>query len=81
MGKAKKLRKQSRKGEVLDEEEEVLRVLTVGMKPKKMHEVRVECIRASLSSPMFVYVCVSVGLGNYNIISENQGYYLNTTLL
>ena len=38
--KARKLRKARRKGEVLSEEEEAIRVLTVGMKPKKMHEVR-----------------------------------------
>ena len=54
VGKAKNLRKQRRKGEVLDEEEEVLRVLTVGMKPKKMHEVRVECMNISLSFSLSV---------------------------
>ena len=38
--RAGRLRKQRVRGEVVREEEEMLRGLTVGMKPKKMHEVR-----------------------------------------
>ncbi|KAF8430480.1 hypothetical protein BGX38DRAFT_398337 [Terfezia claveryi] len=40
VGRAGRLRKHRVRGEVLREEEEILRGLTVGMKPKKMHEVR-----------------------------------------
>ncbi|KAF8425475.1 methyltransferase domain-containing protein [Tirmania nivea] len=39
VGRAGRLRKQRVRGEAAREEEEMLRGLTVGMKPKKMHEV------------------------------------------
>ena len=77
IGKAKRLRKQRRKGEVLDEEEEVLRVLTVGMKPKKMHEVRVKCMNLSLS----LFVCVyKFRPGELQYYLRKPKDYTNTTL-
>lgn len=85
---ARKLRKQRRRGEVLGEEEEVLRRLTVGMKPKKMHEVRgceyrgwIEmgeplcyCCAALVPVAVAVVVVVCVGVGGMYI-------YLNYILL
>ncbi|RPB19677.1 hypothetical protein L211DRAFT_592375 [Terfezia boudieri ATCC MYA-4762] len=55
VGRAGRLRKQRVRGEVLREEEEILRGLTVGMKPKKMHEVRA-CGRGGLCLlAMYIY--------------------------